>query len=315
MSKLTSKYIFTILVIISAYILLYGGVYLVNTFFNKGENPPDSVNYLLIRAYTGFENKESQAVLINDKTEIGRIYRSLTRKYSNNHACWYDWNFVFLEYANKHYDSFAINEECTKFDKSIIKPYLEKVRNDPTHYIYYVEISSTKETGDVLKDFRQDDQFVLIEENSHLPFIEFELKNVVTDFKRWELDKRKKTRAEEETREMYKKLIDKINNKFPIKSKSEEDISNFSWSCGFRNLEEIACRAEVTLRFEKNTNIDEVAKCIESEGGRIKDQDKSDSYHIQLITKQDNLGELKQRLSDDFDYVLDVQRFKIKDRD
>jgi hypothetical protein len=103
------------------------GTYFAIAYFQPIDNlsiDADAVEIKCMHRSANGACTEENHLIIEDSAEINKLYSILKSKYVDNHACWYDWEIVFVK-NGEEVSKFAINEECTDYHPKL-KPYLKE---------------------------------------------------------------------------------------------------------------------------------------------------------------------------------------------
>ena len=135
---------------------------------------PSAAKYLLVYRSSAFfgDDTTSRALLITDLDEIRKVHALMSASVYTGHTCGFHWSVTFWASPSESVDGFSINEACDHYDPQL-KPYFQRLRDRPTHFIYDLKIPVDIPPQHVIRDLQERNLavFLLHGPNPHLPHI------------------------------------------------------------------------------------------------------------------------------------------------
>lgn len=271
--------------------------------------------------------KRNGALLFSDPKALQEHERLFLGNHrSRKHACTYHYVIQFWRSATEPFDSFLYNKDCEKFEKndSAIQAKMREHRkllesNQATHFTYNLKIPIKVEQKIVEEaiagaklnffiSFSRKSQ-VYEDTNTRLSF----------DYVQ-ELPNRKndKNAADIEIKANEKRVLDKVNSIVDeirkiseLREDAETKLPTAYFDRDAFREGRIIHSVRLSLQFASGADITEVAKLIESRGGKINSYYNPSYWFIQLVDTSDKLGVIKAKLAS-YKFWTDVYEYPNK---
>jgi len=268
----------------------------------------EEIEFILIKSAFGFDKPEilkpNAAILITNKNEIIEDQQWFLAPKEVNSMClngsiysiqfWKNSEIISHDIGIDGFTSFSYKPEETYKRLQLYKKQLEKA---PTHYIYNLKLSTTLEPQEVKNTFKNTGLKIIFIDNpsSRFPSVSFSYRlNMFVGKNPSESEWNKAEKENErKSREIFKRMIEKIKNTVSIIEQSEIFYNSYG-----RSNEIMTHNGEVTLKFKKGTDLARISKTLKNEGATIQDTTNPTSYYVQLVDSSSNLEIVRLKLKE-----------------
>lgn len=292
-----------LIISIALFLLLIIGLYLFGPYWNIIDGilnldlfPKTTSNYVLVFISPHGESPNN-ALLISDPDEIDRIFHLVNKGISWS-PCYDD---IHIEFWESFYDlefKETVDEDCSRYSLWL-KPYFLKLRKQPTHYIYDIQIPVDILPETVIEDFKSLglDLFRLYGPNINLPNIYIHTYWFPEESDEFSIQ------TEEAGIKYFQSIIDLIGETYPIDNTNE-------LRCGYLNKGGVqGCSLSASLYFELGSDLSDIERFEEELDLLSLHVNDDDFYYLQLFINDSNHQYVNSKILSMLNYVTDVKKF------
>lgn len=272
---------------------------------------------ILIRPAKSMETKLSKpnaVLMITGEKELKKAQEMLDSNNAFAHKCGTQWFVSFWDNPTDKTDELPINLECEKFERhtkqilSFFGSYINEIEGNAALYMYNIKVPAEMSPDELLKRIGEEQTLYFIYGNlQHLPSITFRITENTPLPAKTHPDEQKK--LEDANKEKGKI---KLNDIIALLDSTVEKVAhtgriNYPLSgIGDGQIEDVL---EVTLKFDKDAKIEDIAKWLTEKGVFIQDKRTPSFYFVQLLSSQKMLTVVKDALQTKYDFLIDVYDF------
>lgn len=256
------------------------------------------------------------ALLIEDKQEVEHNVGMFIGNNTYGHGCGFDYSIQFWESSKKLIQNINYSSKCEKFlnhndsIRSLLQYCINDLETKPTHYIYNLQIPTTKSPKSLIQEFSN--------ANLHLFFLEgndghstkltfsYKQKTTVVDAADNNLLKVKMKQNKADAVQSINAIIDSINGVTLVEQQSDIHYTMHS----FAGVD-IIDQAEVSLKLSSGVNHMEIRERIKTLNGEVIELSSPQHYYVQLVHPSNSLDDIKTQISK-FSYVTNMFEYPKK---
>ena len=284
-------------------------------FSTPSVSDAQNAKFLLIRPARAMESRLPKAngvFLITDEKQVSKAEQLFQNNSAFAHKCGALWLVDFWKSPSELSEELTFNAECEKFEHNTkqiiadIKEYTNRIEAAAPQFLYNLKVPSSVAPDVILKDMTgEQNVFFLYGAFQHLPSVTLRVMQTM------KFEKNKAAAAETENKAAGKAKIMDLITKLGIQFQTVNvgRVTNPLSGSGDGEMEDVF---EVTLKFPKAVEPNDVAKFVVENGGNVQDKRTPEFYFVQLVSSQKVLSVVKDFVQQKYDYIREVFEFPNK---
>ncbi len=284
---------------------------------NLAAAPP--ANFVILRnaRQTDSKTRNNGIVYLVDTLKIRELEALLDNNRAYAHHCGQQWSLSFWLNSSEKADELSINPECEQFERNTkqinanVKEIAAKIDGGGApHYLYNFKISSAFPPDLIESELAEHFQLLFMGGRfQHLPSVTFRvventpIKEKMSDADIEKVVKRNRAHG----RDKIEAVVEAVKSKFKVEATGK--ILNPISGADDKAVEDAF---DVTLKFNKDANLEAIANYINENGGNTIDKRIPDFYYIQAISPQKSLLVVRDFIAQRFEYVREVYDYPNK---
>jgi hypothetical protein len=263
-------------------------------------------------AKTAGKTRSNCVVFLTDTARVREMDNLFRDNRAYAHKCGVQWYVSIWANATDKLDEIPISLECERFEKHTkqiqakLGEYISHLESSPSTFLYNMKIPTAFSPSMIVRDMGAEQKILFMYGTSqHLPSVTFRIVSTtsIEGQNKANIAELAKKNQEKALLELQK-MTQSLKSRFVVEA--EGKVLNPVSGVDDKLIEDVL---EITLKFQKDTDLDRVGAYIVENGGNVQEKKVPEFYYVQIVSNQRSVLALRDYLQERYNYIRDLYEF------